>query len=52
MVHILVALCYARAFNYVQVQKCVGIMNLIMPRGITDFGGTLLIARLAINDWS
>lgn len=26
------------------MQKCVGIMNLIMPRGITGFGDILLIA--------
>ena len=37
-------LCYARALDYVWVQKCVGIVNLIMQRGITGFGGTLLIA--------
>lgn len=44
MVHIIVALCYARAFSYAWVQKCVGIMNLIVPCGITGFGGKLLIA--------
>ena len=44
MVYKVKPLRYARALNYVQVQKCVGIVNLIMPRGITVFGGTLLIS--------
>lgn len=35
---------YARAFIYRGCRNCVGNVNLIMPHGITVFGGTLLIA--------
>lgn len=35
---------YARAFIYRVCRNCVGIVNLIMPRGITVFDGKLLIA--------